>query len=88
MTRLASTALWVAPWDCSELLDGQHLIRVEAQTEGGAKCEDQVSVIISQAGHYVAPVRQTGDDTNALGAWPEKGILGTQLGPNKYGRKW
>jgi 3',5'-cyclic-AMP phosphodiesterase len=23
-----------------------------------------------------------------IGAWPEKHILGTQLGPNKNGRKW
>ena len=25
---------------------------------------------------------------DAIGVWMEKGILGTQLGPNKYGRKW
>jgi hypothetical protein len=24
---------------------------------------------------------------DAIGVWTEKGILGTQLGPNKYGRK-
>jgi len=27
-------------------------------------------------------------DADAIGVWAEKGILGTQRGPNKYGRKW
>jgi 3',5'-cyclic-AMP phosphodiesterase len=29
-----------------------------------------------------------GSDADAIGVWTEKGIFGTQLGPNKYGRKW
>jgi hypothetical protein len=28
------------------------------------------------------------DQDNALVAWPEHGLLGTQLGPNKNGKKW
>jgi MFS family permease len=28
------------------------------------------------------------DQGNALGAWPEHGLLGKQLGPNKNGKKW
>jgi predicted phosphodiesterase len=28
------------------------------------------------------------DQDNALAAWPEHGLLGTQLGPNKNGKKW
>lgn len=28
------------------------------------------------------------DQDNALEAWPEHGLRGTQLGPNKNGRKW
>jgi len=27
-------------------------------------------------------------DADAIGAWPEMGILGTQLGPNRNGKKW
>jgi hypothetical protein len=27
-------------------------------------------------------------DADRIGAWPEKGILDTQLGPNRNGRKW
>jgi 3',5'-cyclic-AMP phosphodiesterase len=29
-----------------------------------------------------------GSDVHALGAWPEHGIEGSQLGPNKNGRRW
>jgi 3',5'-cyclic-AMP phosphodiesterase len=29
-----------------------------------------------------------GSDADRIGARPEKGILGTQLGPNRNGRKW
>lgn len=28
------------------------------------------------------------DEENAIGAWKERDILGTQLGPNKNGKKW
>ncbi|QIE26582.1 hypothetical protein SBC1_41420 (plasmid) [Caballeronia sp. SBC1] len=29
-----------------------------------------------------------GSDNDAVGAWEEKHIVGTQLGPNRNGRKW
>lgn len=29
-----------------------------------------------------------GSDADAVGSWPEKHIFGTQLGPNRNGRKW
>ena len=33
---------------------------------------------------YVPPVRpRDGSDAASVGAWPENGILGTQLGPNR-----
>jgi Icc protein len=34
------------------------------------------------------PRRRGGSDAASIGAWPENGILGTQLGPNRHGRKW
>ncbi|PAY09535.1 metallophosphoesterase [Bradyrhizobium sp. UFLA03-84] len=30
----------------------------------------------------------SGSDTNSIGAWPERHLFGTQLGPNRNGRKW
>jgi hypothetical protein len=29
-----------------------------------------------------------GSDADAVGAWPERHVLGTQLGPNRNGRHW
>ena len=29
-----------------------------------------------------------GSDTSSIGAWPARHLLGTQLGPNRNGRKW
>jgi Icc protein len=42
---------------------------------------------------YVAPYRPigrqpTGSDAGSVGAWPERHLIGTQLGPNRNGRKW
>ena len=38
---------------------------------------------------WTPPARQAdGSDADRVGAWPEKGILDTQLGPNRNGRKW
>ncbi|HEY0912538.1 MAG TPA: metallophosphoesterase [Bradyrhizobium sp.] len=32
--------------------------------------------------------KSTGSDAGSIGAWPERHLLGTQLGPNRNGRKW
>ena len=32
--------------------------------------------------------RADGSDADSIGAWPEKGIPGGQLGPNRNGRTW
>jgi 3',5'-cyclic-AMP phosphodiesterase len=38
---------------------------------------------------FEPPSRQRdGSDAASVGAWPENGIPGTQLGPNRHGRKW
>ena len=41
------------------------------------------------AGYRFLVAREAkGSDVHAVGAWPENGVLGTQLGPNRNGRKW
>lgn len=32
--------------------------------------------------------KSTGSDAGSIGAWPERHLLGTQLGPNRNGKKW
>lgn len=62
------------------------LIEVRARTADGRGDIDQVEPI--QRG-WTAPRRfADGSDSDNIGAWPKKGILATQLGPNRNGRKW
>jgi hypothetical protein len=35
-----------------------------------------------------AASKPTGSDAGSIGAWPARHLLGTQLGPNRNGRKW
>jgi hypothetical protein len=62
-------------------------LTVEAMDAQGKSDRDTIEVGI--AGSFEPPARKAdGSDADALGAWPEKGLLGTQLGPNRKGRKW
>ena len=49
---------------------------------------DSIRVYSNQQGRYSVPLRHILDYQNALGEWPEKHILGTELGPNENGRPW
>ncbi len=61
-------------------------IAVRAQDAAGGLDED----IVEPAGLDAKPLisKGLGSDADAVGAWPEKGLLGTQLGPNRNGRQW
>jgi 3',5'-cyclic-AMP phosphodiesterase len=43
---------------------------------------------IEVAPYAAARVKPTGSDAGSIGAWPERHLLGTQLGPNRNGKKW
>jgi len=45
-------------------------------------------VLTRQSENYNDIERYDGDDATAIGEHARKHILGTQLGPNKNGRKW
>jgi 3',5'-cyclic AMP phosphodiesterase CpdA len=77
---------WSQDWETRTVGDGVHVLRVEAVgIENGA---DEIRVLVNQSGQYQAPARSQIDYENVLGAWPEKHITGTQLGPNENGRHW
>ena len=61
-------------------------VRVRARDARGRQDEDRVEPARPSR---TAPKRAAdGSDQDRVGAWPEKGILGTQLGPNRNGRQW
>lgn len=79
MTLLAGTVLWRAS---TSLEAGLHTVSVVAGTD-----RDTIQLLVRPAdnvprrGISVAP----GHEIHRVGPWPEHGIEGTQLGPNKNG---
>ncbi len=88
MQQIGTGPMWSCTWNSLEVADGLHSVAVRARCVDGRVADDTISVLTSQSGRYQAPQRQPGDNANAIGAYPSKGLLGTQLGPNKNGRKW
>jgi hypothetical protein len=78
---------WGTDWDSAQVADGTHVLSVTATTPAG-QTTDRITLLVNQGGAYTSPIRHVVDYENALGAWPDKHILGTQLGPNKNGRHW
>jgi len=78
---------WSVEWDSSEVPDGSHRLAIHAVTEAGRTAQDAISILVNQAGQYKAPLRSAIDYENAIGAYPAKYVLGTQLGPNENGTK-
>jgi 3',5'-cyclic-AMP phosphodiesterase len=58
---------------------------VEAEDKRGRIATDAIRLVVGARAEQEHAAR---DQENALEAWPEHGLLGTQLGPNKNGKKW
>jgi len=67
------------------LIEACSRVRVIARAENGGEGMDEIE--LQDIPSLQQPIARR-DQDNAIGAWPEHGILGTQLGPNKNGRKW
>ncbi|MGI8554580.1 MAG: Ig-like domain-containing protein [Dehalococcoidia bacterium] len=83
LTQLGSSQMWSAPWDSAQVSDGNHQITVTVQGAGGNISEDKIAVLVNQSGSYQAPQRSAGATGNSIGAYAEKGLLGshTAAGP-------
>jgi hypothetical protein len=89
LDQIAQTAVWQASFDIDRLPDGINLLTAHFEDEGRKSADDTIRLVINpSSGQWKPATRNPGDSENAIGAWPEHGILGTQLGPNKNGRKW
>ena len=87
MSMVAGSNVWHAEVDRKDLSEGVHQLTVIATDENGLEADDSIRLVLGAAA-YKAPPRTERDQDNAIEAWPERGLLGTQLGPNKNGRKW
>ena len=85
----AQLALWEGLLDATAYGDGIYPLRVEAIDQTGISSVDTTAILVNHSGAYTPPRRHAdGSDKDAVGVWPEKHILGTQLGPNRNGKKW
>lgn len=68
--------------------DGPHRVVVTVTRNDGTSVNDAITVLTNETGAYEAPDRLERDSDNTVDAKPERGLLGTRLGPNANGRKW
>ena len=83
------TGVWFAELPAPKTPDAYSVI-VRAQSGDGGNDEDRIDVLTPRAARAAMERSQAlpGTDAHAVDVWREHGILGSQLGPNKYGRKW
>jgi Icc protein len=88
MQRIGNSNIWHAPWDASTVPDGPHRIVVTVTLNDVTSIDDAITVLTNKTGAYEARHRAERDLDNVVDAKPERGLLGTRLGPNANGRKW
>ena len=81
--RVDHSHVWEA--EVSTLREGVYSLKVSVEDIRGKIATDEIRVLSGDLGQRKRLER---DQENALGPWPEHGLLGTQLGPNKNGKKW
>ncbi|MDT3722135.1 metallophosphoesterase [Pseudomonas oryzihabitans] len=65
---------------------GARRLQVRVRDARGGEDRDQIELTGPQ--RPLAAPADWGSDRTSLGEWQAKGVLGTQLGPNRNGRKW
>jgi 3',5'-cyclic-AMP phosphodiesterase len=88
LEQIENSAVWQATVQTDRLPDGISQLTVHFEDEDGKFAHDTIRLINPASGQWKPASRNPGGNENTIGAWPEHGILGTQLGPNKNGRKW
>ena len=86
MNLIADSKVWEASLCFEDGTRGVLPLGVVAKDQDRNTGEDEIQVLIGT--ELPTRKRTKRDQDNALAAWAEHGMLGTQLGPNKNGRKW
>jgi hypothetical protein len=83
MKRIGDSHVWET--DLPIPSEGTQPLKVSFKDAHGKTASDEIRLAIGERTERNCEER---DQDNALEAWPEHGLLGTQLGPNKNGKKW
>jgi 3',5'-cyclic-AMP phosphodiesterase len=87
LAQIPGTQVWEGELNCGDLPDGICPLSVTIEDSDGRTAVDSIRIVLGTSAYH-SPERAKRDQDNALPAWPERGLMGTQLGPNKNGRKW
>jgi 3',5'-cyclic-AMP phosphodiesterase len=87
LLQIPGTQVWEGELDRGDLPDGIYPLTVTIEDSDNRTAVDSIRMVLG-ASAYHPPERAQRDQDNALPAWLERGLMGTQLGPNKNGRKW
>jgi Icc protein len=83
MKRVGDSHVWES--DVPKPREGIHPLKVSFKDAHGRVATDEIRLAVGRRTERKSEER---DQDNALEDWPEHGLLGTQLGPNKNGKKW
>ncbi|HEY6850106.1 MAG TPA: hypothetical protein VI320_28360 [Terracidiphilus sp.] len=83
MERVENSQVWEASVCIPH--QGVYSLVVSVEDSLGEITTEEIRVVSRDPAKRVRVER---DQDNALEAWLEHGLLGTQLGPNKNGKKW
>jgi len=83
MKRVSNSHVWEVEVPSPD--EGIHPLYVSVQDSSGKVSSDEIRVAVGPRSERKSEKR---DQDNVLDAWPEHGLLGTQLGPNRNGKKW
>jgi 3',5'-cyclic-AMP phosphodiesterase len=86
--RAVDESTWSTVWNARECSNGLHRLTVTAGTKDNRSTNGSILVLANRSGYVESRIGSAEDYDNTLGAWPEKHILGTQLGPNENGHQW
>jgi Icc protein len=88
MLSHAHDAVWTAELPVKQLQTGLYDLHVAVVDAVGKIAEDSLRVAIGTVLEKKPTDESRLEREQVVGPWLERGILGTQLGPNKNGRKW
>ncbi len=77
MDRIGETQMWSVRFDATRVSDGDHRISVNVIGAGGNTNQDAITVTVDQSGNVPQVQRSFGPVGNSVGAYVEKGLLGT-----------
>lgn len=86
MERIGDTQMWSTSFDSTRVADGDHQVRVDVQGAGGNIAEDTITVAVNQSGSAQLAQRSFGPSGNDIGAYAEKGLLGSHTAGGPGGK--